>query len=354
MTTGTALAEESWILSASGAGARSFHNPNTEYFQQGATGSFGAYHSIVPKLQFGARVGGTYLPADEAAPDGYDTGDLGMGMATAMMRVRPLGTAYDDSRAEGLWIEAGGGPALVGSEFTGAGEAGIGYNFDVGSVTVGPNFRYMQAIEVDNRFVSEDVRIGAIGVEFTFLDKVDPKRRPAKVEPLVGDTKIVNNFSMPIPDRDADGIVDGRDACPDLRAIGENDANNDGCPGDAVSQNEESIVRLKEPVFFATDRAELSVEGRDTLKEVASRYHAASEPWDSITVIGHADKRGTYAYNAELAAARAKSVKDGLVALGVPSEKVDTSSWGESVPVTDKDNTVALGLNRRVEFLVER
>lgn len=353
MTTGTALAEESWILSASGAGARSFHDANTEYFQQGATGSFGAYHSVIPKLQFGARVGGTWIPADEEAPSGYDSGDLGMGMATAMMRVRPLGTAYDDSRAEGLWIEAGGGPALVGNEMTAAGEAGIGYNFDVGSITVGPNFRYMQAIEVDNRFVSEDVRIGAIGVEFTFLDKVAPKQRAAQVEPLIGDTKIVNNFSVPTPDRDADGIVDGRDACPDLRALPANDADNDGCPGGEVTKNESTTVRLQEPVFFATDSAALSAEGKDTLKEVATRYLAASDEWKSIRVIGHADKRGAMGYNAELATARARAVKKGLAQMGVPADKIDVSSWGESMPLTPKDNTVALGLNRRVEFLVE-
>lgn len=307
---------------------------------------------MIPKLQFGARVGGTWIPADEDAPDGYDAGDLGMGTLSAMMRVRPLGSPFDDSRAEGLWLEAGGGAALVGDQVAPAGEAGIGYNFDVGSMTVGPNFRYMQAIEADNRFVSDDVRVGAIGVEFTFLDAVAPKDRPAKVEPLIGDTQIVNNFSLPIPDRDQDGIVDGRDACPDLQALRVDDPDNDGCPGGAVAAHD-SIVRLPAPVFFATDTAELSAEGRDTLKAVATRYHANSTRWKTIRVIGHADKRGTYNYNASLAGERAEAVKAALTKLGVPAAKIDTRSWGETMPLTRRDNTLALGLNRRVELVVE-
>lgn len=349
------MAEESWILSASGAGARSFHQPETEFFQQGATGSVGVYRSIMPKFQLGGRVGGTWLPADEAV-EGYPQDDLGMGTVTAMMRIRPLGNRYQDSRAEGLWIEAGGGPALVNNDVTAAAEAGIGYNFDLGSVTMGPNFRYMQAIETDNRFVSEDVRVGALGFEITFGDQVKPRQRPVAKDGLsVKRTTIVHNYgSSPIADRDKDGIADGRDMCPEQFTSSVNDGDNDGCPGVAERTQEESVVRLDEPVFFATDSAELSKEGIDTLREVASQYHASNGQWDVIRVVGHADRRGTYKYNADLATDRAETVKTGLVKMGVPSSKVDVSTWGEAMPLTRADDQMALGLNRRVEFIIEK
>lgn len=346
------MAEESWILSASGAGARSFHEADTEFFSQGATGSVGVYRSVIPKFQLGGRIGGTWLPADET-PAGYSSEDLGIGTVTAVMRVRPLGNQFQDSRAEGLWLEAGGGPALVNDDVTAAAEAGIGYNFDVGNVTVGPNVRYMQAIETDNRFVSEDVRIGAIGVELTFLDSVTPRERMAKT-PTATETTIVNNYAArPIVDTDRDGIADNRDMCPEVYAARADDSDNDGCLN-AAPTDDESTVRLDEPVFFATDSAALSEQGQDTLREVAARYHAADGAWSAIRVVGHADRRGTFAYNADLATQRARTVKDGLAKMGVPKHKIDVSTWGEAMPLTDGDDQMALGINRRVEFIVDR
>lgn len=348
------MAEESWILSASGAGARSFHQPDTEFFSQGATGSVGVYRSLVPKIQLGGRVGGTWLPADET-PTGYDNSDLGIGTVTAMMRVRPLGNQFQDSRAEGLWLEAGGGPAIVNNDVTAAAEAGIGYNFDVGDVTVGPNIRYMQAIETDSRFVSEDVRIGAIGVELTFGDSVKPRQRMAKT-PAQPQTTIVNNYgTLRTVDTDRDGIADSRDLCPEAHAARSEDPNNDGCVDSTAkaSGDDESVVRLDEPVFFDTDSSELSAEGTDTLREVATRYHAANGEWNTIRVVGHADRRGAFDYNAELAANRARTVKAGLTKMGVPSHKIDVSTWGEAMPLTEANDQMALGINRRVEFIVE-
>jgi peptidoglycan-associated lipoprotein len=70
----------------------------------------------------------------------------------------------------------------------------------------------------------------------------------------------------------------------------------------------------------------------------------------TITLEGHCDERGTVEYNMALGAARAKSVKNALVSLGVPSSQVDTISYGEEIPLDPGHDESAFAKNRRVHF----
>ncbi len=69
-----------------------------------------------------------------------------------------------------------------------------------------------------------------------------------------------------------------------------------------------------------------------------------------VILEGHCDERGTNDYNMALGAARAKSVERSLIALGVPSTKLDTISYGEEVPLDQSSNESAWAKNRRVHF----
>jgi OOP family OmpA-OmpF porin len=56
--------------------------------------------------------------------------------------------------------------------------------------------------------------------------------------------------------------------------------------------------------------------------------------YNSISVVGHADRIGKEAYNQKLSERRAEAVKAYLILNGVPSDKIRTEGRGESDPVT--------------------
>ena len=71
----------------------------------------------------------------------------------------------------------------------------------------------------------------------------------------------------------------------------------------------------------------------------------------TVLVVGHAD-RGSDASNFELSTARAQSVVDYLVALGVSPSRLSWRAVGESDLVSLANDETALALNRRTEFIL--
>ena len=61
---------------------------------------------------------------------------------------------------------------------------------------------------------------------------------------------------------------------------------------------------------------------------------AAGVEYDSIVVVGHADRIGTENYNLRLSTRRANSVKDYLVKQGLPADKIQAEGRGEFEPST--------------------
>jgi outer membrane protein OmpA-like peptidoglycan-associated protein len=77
-------------------------------------------------------------------------------------------------------------------------------------------------------------------------------------------------------------------------------------------------------------------------------------PLATIHVIGHTDTVGTEAANLDLGRLRAAAVEDALARLGVPAQKIDSTSVGEAAPqaVKTRDETPN-AKNRRVEIRFE-
>lgn len=101
-------------------------------------------------------------------------------------------------------------------------------------------------------------------------------------------------------------------------------------------------------VYFEFDRARLTDEAKDTLRENALwlREHVEIE----AQLQGHCDERGTVEYNFNLGQRRADAVKMFLVNLGVSPTRVHTISYGEERPAVPGQNEEDWRLNRRVEF----
>jgi len=98
-------------------------------------------------------------------------------------------------------------------------------------------------------------------------------------------------------------------------------------------------------VFFAYDSAEISSEGQQILKRQADwlrRYGNVG-----VTIEGHCDERGTREYNLALGERRAQAVKNVLVALGIPTSRVSTISYGKERPEIPHSDDQSYAQNRR-------
>jgi len=70
-----------------------------------------------------------------------------------------------------------------------------------------------------------------------------------------------------------------------------------------------------------------------------------------FSVEGHTDGDGDDASNQKLSEARANSVKNALVEMGIDASRLETKGFGESNPVSDNTTPEGNANNRRVEFV---
>jgi peptidoglycan-associated lipoprotein len=103
------------------------------------------------------------------------------------------------------------------------------------------------------------------------------------------------------------------------------------------------------PAYFSYDSIVLSEEARGVLQKNVE--YLKKRPSTKVMVEGHADSRGTNEYNLALTSRRAVAVKDYLVSLGVPADRVSTVAKGEEQPFC-RDETEACWQQNRVGFFV--
>lgn len=103
-------------------------------------------------------------------------------------------------------------------------------------------------------------------------------------------------------------------------------------------------------VYFDYDSHDLRADALRTLE--ANAAWLLKFPQVSIDVQGHTDERGTTLYNLDLSGRRARAVRDHLVRLGVPAERLQVRPMGEEFPAQAGSNEDAWTKNRRAEFKV--
>jgi outer membrane protein OmpA-like peptidoglycan-associated protein len=141
-------------------------------------------------------------------------------------------------------------------------------------------------------------------------------------------------------------------------------------------------IKLARSVYFPTDRPRslksenaLLDSEKETLKSIATSFtqYLADQPDARLILSGHADKRGSEAYNQPLSERRAALAKKFLVEQGVPEDKIETQAFGKeqnlsadqvkqqveqdsSLSAEDREKalkkiqTIALAYNRRVDI----
>lgn len=104
----------------------------------------------------------------------------------------------------------------------------------------------------------------------------------------------------------------------------------------------------KQDPQFDFDEAALRSRGESILDGIATCMLTGPMRDDQLIVTGHADPRGTEAYNQELGMRRATSAEQYLVNRGVPAARIDLRSRGE-LDATGHDEH-SWQLDRRVDL----
>ena len=117
-----------------------------------------------------------------------------------------------------------------------------------------------------------------------------------------------------------------------------------------ISISQPLMIPRPANVLFKFDSADLQAEAMAQLGEIVQAMK--QQPTLGVDVVGHADSRGTEAYNLALSQRRAEVVSDYLSASGVAAARISASWRGESEPAFPNTTEEFRALNRRVEVTV--
>jgi peptidoglycan-associated lipoprotein len=120
-------------------------------------------------------------------------------------------------------------------------------------------------------------------------------------------------------------------------------------PAAAPRVSGSEMLREAQDVYFDYDKNDIRADSRDTLSKDAEliRRILAADPTFTIVIEGHCDERGSEEYNLALGDRRALAVKEFLVQLSVPEDRLKTISFGKERPICTDQNEACYQRNRR-------
>lgn len=129
-------------------------------------------------------------------------------------------------------------------------------------------------------------------------------------------------------------------------AIGQN-----GLAGAGDPRSPEYFAQsIGDRVLFQVDQSSLTPEAMATLDGQAKWLMTNT---DYLAVIeGHADEQGTREYNVALGARRANAAREYLISRGVPSQRLQTISYGKERPIAVCSDESCYAQNRRAVTVI--
>ncbi|MFZ5998636.1 MAG: peptidoglycan-associated lipoprotein Pal [Nitrospirota bacterium] len=103
-------------------------------------------------------------------------------------------------------------------------------------------------------------------------------------------------------------------------------------------------------ILFDFDQYDLREDAKPVLRELATLL--SKDPKTKVIIEGHCDERGTNEYNLALGERRAHAAKTYLLSLGIPSSRIQISSYGEEKPVCSEHTEDCWAKNRRDHFVL--
>ncbi len=150
----------------------------------------------------------------------------------------------------------------------------------------------------------------------------------------VAGAKIDYRGCMVDGDDDNDGVKNSMDKCSNTVANTSVDAN--GCP-----QEINLHVKFENASFNVDAASKANVSKMASFLKANSAY--------SVEILGYTDSVGKASSNKKLSQKRANSVRDLIIAEGVPASSVTATGMGEVSPIADNTLKAGRAQNRRIE-----
>jgi outer membrane protein OmpA-like peptidoglycan-associated protein len=122
------------------------------------------------------------------------------------------------------------------------------------------------------------------------------------------------------------------------------------CPPQQVDTTAADLDPINFTVYFDYDKANLTPQASTLIQEAASR--ALENDVETVVVAGNTDTSGGSAYNQALSERRAGAVRDGLIANGVPADRIRLEALGETNLAKPTADGVREPLNRRADVVI--
>jgi outer membrane protein OmpA-like peptidoglycan-associated protein len=103
-------------------------------------------------------------------------------------------------------------------------------------------------------------------------------------------------------------------------------------------------------IEFEYNKAEINQESVELLGDLVNQLKRNEQT--KIEICGHTDDIGGEDYNMQLSLARANSVKNELVKLGINSARLSVKGFGKTKPIVPNDSEENRKKNRRTEFII--
>jgi peptidoglycan-associated lipoprotein len=104
--------------------------------------------------------------------------------------------------------------------------------------------------------------------------------------------------------------------------------------------------------YYDLDRSDLRADARAALTKDAEFLR--SYPDVKVSIEGHCDERGSTEYNLGLGQRRAEAAKNYLISLGIPADRMETTSWGKERPFCTAHDESCWQQNRRAHFVLAK
>ena len=173
---------EPLLISVDAHAALPLTAPQSQLFGPGGSVALALHYPLAPALLMGVRLrAGLLLDGDPPSQPGVrDEGTGSFELLNLQLRLRPFAKGRDVHRASGLFVDVGGGGGLTGKKVRPSLEAGVGYGWPLGAITLAPSVRYVQVIQPSEVLSGDDARLLLAGVELTWNDAQPraPKPRP--------------------------------------------------------------------------------------------------------------------------------------------------------------------------------
>ncbi|MGZ5063832.1 MAG: OmpA family protein, partial [Usitatibacter sp.] len=103
-------------------------------------------------------------------------------------------------------------------------------------------------------------------------------------------------------------------------------------------------------LYFLEGRDELTADSKIEMEKVFAELKR--RPLPDIMVIGHTDTVGSLGFNDRLSLARAERMRELMIGLGIPAERIQAAGRGKRETLVPTDDNVSEPRNRRVEISV--